>query len=290
MQTVRADPETLALSPASRLWTRVTSIAFGIVGLVLFVAPAWAAPRFAWNVSEFVAMTIGGWCLGTAYVAWVAAREWTWGHVYPLLLYLWGFALLESTVLVAFRDRIPFGEVMTWPYLAALAIGLVTAVVGIVDWPRRRPTTDVPGDPRSPGWIRVLAVLFVLAVGFLAVKGILDPEAGLTKNVFPEELSPFTIRAFGVFYLAIAIPAIPLIFSRSLAPVLWYGRGGLGIIVPITVAALVYIGRFDFDAHPRQVLYIGAYVGVFVAAVVILWWASIRPPEPVTAGTASTNA
>jgi hypothetical protein len=77
-----------------------------------------------------------------------------------------------------------------------------------------------------------------------------------------------------------------LVFARSLAPVLWYARGGLGLIVPITVAALIYIGRFDVDEHPRQVLYIGAYVAVLVAAVVILWWASRRPPGslPTSAG------
>jgi hypothetical protein len=187
------------LSTTSRLLTRLSAMAYGVVGLVLFAAPAWAAPRFAWKVSEFVAMTIGGWCLGTGFVAWVAAQEWTWGRVFPLLLYLWGFAVFEVVVLIAFRDRIPFGEIMTWPYLAALGIGVVTAVVGLADWLRLRPTARVQGDPRSPGWIRVLAVLFVLAVGFLATKGILDPEVGLTKNVFPEELSPFTTRAFGVF-------------------------------------------------------------------------------------------
>src|SRR5919201_7083282 len=117
MQTADGDLEPLALSSTSRLLTRISAAAFAVVGLVLFVAPTWAASRFAWKVSDFVAMTIGGWCLGTAFVAWVAAREWVWGHVFALLLYLWCFAVFEVIVLVAFRDRIPFDEVMTWPYL-----------------------------------------------------------------------------------------------------------------------------------------------------------------------------
>jgi hypothetical protein len=123
---------------------------------------------------------------------------------------------------------------------------------------------------------RVLGAAFVILVGFLAVKGLADPASGQTRAVFPEPLSPFTIRAFAVFYGAIALAAVPLIFARILTPTLSYARGGMGLIVPITVAAFAYLGLFDFSAHPLQVIYIGAYVGVFIAAVGLLAWAWAR--------------
>ena len=43
-----------------------TAVAYVVVGLPLFFAPEWASEHFAWRVSPFVAMTAGGWCLGTA--------------------------------------------------------------------------------------------------------------------------------------------------------------------------------------------------------------------------------
>ncbi len=79
---------------------------------------------------------------------------------------------------------------------------------------------------------------------------------------------------------------MPLVFDRVLTPTLTYAVGGMGLIVPITVAAFVYTGRFDFSEHPLQVIYIGAYVGVLLAAIGLLLWARGRatvkavPAEP----------
>ncbi len=249
---------------------------FAVLGVVFFVFPAWSSDEFPWRVTDFMAMTMGGWCLGNAFIGWWATRDWRWASVYPLLVYFWTFAAVEVAVLIWFRDLIRFDAVLTWPYLVTLGIPLVTAVVGVVDLARTRPATTGPDDLPSPAGIRVLGVVFVLLVGFLAVKGLTDPESGQTRAVFPEALSPFTIRAFAVFYGAIALAAVPLIFARILTPTLSYARGGIGLIVPITVAAFVYIGLFDFSTHPRQVIYIGAYVGVFIAALGLLAWARAR--------------
>lgn len=254
----------MSLSGPSRLLTRATAIAFALFGLVLFILPAWSAQEFPWKVSEFVAMTIGGWCIGTATIAWLAARQWRWSTVYPLLAYVWSFAIVEVAVLVWFRELIRFGGLLTWPYLLALGLGLVTAVVGVWDLARLRPTMASDSEP-APGWFRPAAAVFALLVGALAVKGLLDPDSGRRLTVFPEALSPFTVRAFAVFYGAIALGAVPLAFAKPRSPFLAYGRAGMGLIVPITVAALVYLGRFDFAGHPVQVVYIAAYVVVFVA-------------------------
>ena len=62
------------LSPASRWLTRILSALYAALGLILFLAPDWSAANFSWKVSPFVAMTMGGWCLGNAYFAWESAR------------------------------------------------------------------------------------------------------------------------------------------------------------------------------------------------------------------------
>ena len=251
---------------------------YAVLGAVLYVAPEWAAREFPWKVSEFVAMTMGGWCLGNAVMAWLAARDWQWSTVRPLLVYLWSFSVLEVVVLVWFRDLFRAGEVMTWPYVATLALGVAAAVIGVADWLRRRPLAVRTDDPRAPAWFRVLAILFVVAVGYLAVVAILDADAGRTRNVFPEELSPFTLRAFGVFFLSIVVGTLPLVAAQTLTirPTLAYGWGGVGLIVPITIAAFLYLDRFDFSDHPRQSVYIGAYVAAFVALMPLLAWGHRR--------------
>ncbi len=265
-----------SLSEGNRRLTRVSAAAFAVLGVVFFVFPAWSSDEFPWRVSDFMAMTMGGWCLGNAWIGWWAARDWRWASVYPLLIYYWTFAAVEVAVLVWFRDLIRFDGLLTWPYLVTLGLALVTAVWGVADLVRRRPATSGPDDLSSPRGIRILGAVFVLLVGFLAFKGLSDPESGQTLNIFPEPLSSFTIRAFAVFYGSIAVGAVPLVFARIITPTLSYAKGGMGLIVPITVAAFVYLHLFDFEEHPRQVIYIGAYVGVFIAAVGLLWWARAR--------------
>ena len=267
-----------SLSNGSRTLTWLLAVAYAVLGAVLYAAPEWAAREFPWKVSEFVAMTMGGWCLGNAIMAWLAARDWHWSTVRPLLVYLWSFSVLEVVVLVRFRDLFRAGEVMTWPYVLTLALGVVAAVVAIAEWSRRRPLVARTDDPVAPTWFRALGILFVVVVGYLAVVGILDADAGRTRNVFPEELSPFTLRAFGVFFLSIVIGTLPLVLARTLTirSTLAYGWGGVALIVPITVAAFLYLDRFDFSDHPRQSIYIGTYVAAFVALVPLLGWGHRR--------------
>jgi hypothetical protein len=266
----------LSLSDGTRLLTRISGAAFAALGVVLFVAPRWSAEEFAWGVTPFMTMTMGGWCLGNAFMAWVATRDWRWASVQVVLVYLWVFAAAEVAVLIWFRDLIRFSGVLTWPYLICLGLALAAAAAGVADLLRRRPQVAGRDDPPAPRTIRALGLVFVILVGFLAYKGLTDPEAAQTRNVFPEPMSAFTIRAFAVFYGAIAVGAVPLVFARVLTPTITYAVGGIGLIVPITVAAFVYIGVFDFSEHPRQTIYIGAYVGVLVAALGLIAWARPR--------------
>src|SRR5918996_1718199 len=151
--------ETDRLSGATRSLTGASALAFGLLGMVLFAAPTWSAERFSWNVSPFVAMTIGGWCLGTAVMGWIAVRDWKWGNVYPVLLYLWSFAALELGVLVWFRDALRLDVALAWPYVGTLLLGLVAAVFGLADVVRSRPSLGEVS--LVPWWTRVLVIVFV---------------------------------------------------------------------------------------------------------------------------------
>jgi hypothetical protein len=263
--------ETDRLSAATRSLTGASAFAFGLLGMVLFAAPTWSAERFSWNVSPFVTMTIGGWCLGTAVMGWIAVRDWKWGNVYPILLYLWAFAALELGVLVWFRDALRLDVALAWPYVGALLLGLVAAIFGLADLVRLRPS--LREGSVFPPWARVLLVIFIVFVGFLAIVAASKSGGAPEQSVFPEPLSAFTVRAFGAFYLSLAIGAVPLIWARSMRPALAYMWAGLALIVPITAAALVHLDRFDFGAHPRQALYLGAYGVTTVIILLVGLWA-----------------
>jgi hypothetical protein len=270
--------ETDRLSSATRILAGASAFAFSLLGMVLFATPTWSAERFSWDVSPFVTMTIGGWCLGTAVMGWIAVRDSKWGNVYPVLLYLWSFAALELGVLIWFRDALRLDVALAWPYIGTLLLGLVAAVFGLADVVRSRPPLGEVSF--VPWWTRVLVIVFVVFVGFLAVVAAAKSEGAPEQSVFPEPLSPFTVRAFGAFYLSLGIGAVPLIWARSMRPALAYMWGGLALLIPITAAALVYLDRFDFGAHPRQALYLGAYGVASIVVLLVGLWARGRARSP----------
>jgi hypothetical protein len=272
--------ETDRLSNATRTLTWASTVAFALLGIVLFVAPSWSATRFPWNVSSFVTMTIGGWCLGTAGVGWLAARDWRWGAVYPNLVFLWSFAALEVGVLVWFRDSLRLDVALAWPYVGTLALTILAALVGVADFIRNRPRLLL-GLP-VPSWLRSLLIVFVVLVGFIAVVAALGSGGTPGRTVFPEPLSPFTLRAFGAFFLAQVVGALSLLWAPSMVPVLVYLRGGVAQIVPITAAALVNLDRFDFRVHPLQLVYIGAYVAAFVGILLVTLWHRAQARQPIS--------
>src|SRR5512139_2278772 len=74
------------------------AVAFGIIGSALFFAPAWAAANFPWKISPFVAMTMGGWYLGSGVMASLVLGYRRWGLVYANLIFAGVFALTEILV------------------------------------------------------------------------------------------------------------------------------------------------------------------------------------------------
>lgn len=266
-----------SLSGKSRVLLWVVALAYLVTGIPWFVAPAFSAERFPWKVTPFMAMTIGGWCVGNAWVAWYAARVWRWGLVRPVLIYLWAFGLLEAAVLVLFVDKLRLDTWMAWPYLMALVLTIISAVLGAVDWARLRPSIMVEG-PRVPTWWRVGVVVFMIFVGFLAAVAAVSNGAP-DERVFPEPMTAFTLRAFGAFYLSLVIGALSLVRARTIGPILNFGAAELGVVIVITAAIVPFAGVFAINRHPLQLLYIGAYVVVMIVTAASLFHhrKSLRP-------------
>jgi hypothetical protein len=252
------------------LWSRLLLALAGVFlifsGLAFFVFPEYAAANFPWNVSPFVAMTIGGWSLGMGIMALESFRGWTLSTYGSTLVTVWVFSLLELLVVVLFLGLLRTDHLLTWPYLIAIVAGSLSAVLGLPWLWRNR--ADLASGTLLP---RVPLVIFIgfllLTVGLAAATAVFDGRAG---RVFPEELSGFTTRAFSAFFASLAMGTIPILVGRTLEPALTFTRTGLYLLLPITAAAFLFLHLFDFAGHPGQLIYIGAYVAAIVVALGVL--------------------
>jgi hypothetical protein len=262
--------EDMMLSNTSRWLTYLTATLYAVLGILLFFLPEQFAPVFAWKVTPFMTMTIGGWCLGNAWLAWIAARRWEWRRIYSALLFLWLFGIFESYVLFSFRDKIQLAHPIAWLYLMTLGVNLLTAVLGIVEWFRLRPARQSFGEP-VVGWQRLAVIVFVLAVGYLGLYGVFAQIgwASTQGEIFPEVMSLFTLRSFAFFYLSLALAVVPLVWEPNMSTLLSHAFAAYGFIVAITLAAFVYIRLFDFAAQPGGLLYFGAYLVVGLPLLVV---------------------
>src|SRR5207253_8962038 len=104
----------------SRQLVRLVAVLFMVIGIVLFFVPDWASTNFAWKVSPFVAMTMGGWYIGNSFMAWEAARVWRFSSVYPCLFTLGLFSLLELGVLGVHNELLRLGSWFGMAYLLIL--------------------------------------------------------------------------------------------------------------------------------------------------------------------------
>jgi hypothetical protein len=259
------------LSNVSRLLTYLLSGCYLILGSALFLLPEQMAPIFAWKVTGFMTMTIGGWCLGNAWLAFIAARRWEWRLVYPGLVYLWSFGILEALVVILFRDRLQLSHPIAWLYLVTIGVNVMAAVLGTADWLRLRPM--MPEGEKMTGLMRFLTIGFVVFVGFLGLWGLTAQIGDLATNgeIFPEVMSLFTLRSFGAFYFSLTVGMIPLLFEKQRAPFLNYAFLASGLIFIITLAAFAYLRLFDFSRHPFGSLYFAAYIVAALFSLYLFW-------------------
>jgi hypothetical protein len=263
--------QTDRLSPLSRSLTYISSFLYLSVGLTMFLAPSWVAPDFGWKVSPFVAMTIGAWLLGNGAMAFESARDWRWSVVHPALTYLWAFAITDTAVVLAFWEKFSIGSVSSTGYALAILVGLITALVGIIEAITRRPVVTSVGAPIE-AWVRTGMIFFLIVTAIITIGGLLAPQGGLSTEgaLFPEKITLFTVRVFAVFLGALVIAGIPLIRSRGVGPLYFILRPGIVLITTIVIAALVNLGAFDFTARPLGLAYFAAYLVTLIFALVVI--------------------
>jgi hypothetical protein len=268
------------LSPLSRRLTTLAGLLFLALGIAMFVAPHWAARNFPWKASPFLAMTIGAWYLGGAVFAFECVRIRRLATIYAALAYLTLFSALEALVIIVHAGDLDFGRALVWPYIAALATGVLASLAGVFEILRSWPSAGAPRIP-VPRVFRVASIGFVIAVALLALP-LLDGYDS-PPSIWPAPLTLASARSFAAFFGALALSATALVFARDLAPVLMYLRTAIFLNVVITVAAIVFIGKFDFRAHPGQLLYIGLYLFVLAGASIMIAYGSRRATEPPAA-------
>jgi hypothetical protein len=254
-----------------------SAVLLGVFGAAAIVAPGWAQPEFPWLVGPLLAQTIGGWALGTAAIAAHAARVRRIELTFPLLVYVKLFGFLQLVVVVLFLDRLRLGA-LAYPYLLGLAALVAAAAVAA---PR---VLANPLEFRGlrgfiPRWGRLLALVVGSFVLLLAIATLVaGPDVATARGeVFPEQMSLFSIRAFSAFLFSIGAAIGSVLLARSALPYLHLGWAGLYLIVPITVAALLNLDKFDFAGRPGGLVYLLAYVVVGVAIAVVLWYDRRRP-------------
>jgi hypothetical protein len=169
-------------------------------------------------------------------------------------------------VLVVYADKVVTDSPVAWLYLGVIGVLACAAVVGVVDVVRLRPST-VDAGPPLPVWLRILTVLFVVFVTFLFVVAMLRPSAAVGGRVFPEDLSAFTVRSFGVYFLSLVLGVLVLIRRPTLQPLLAHLEGGLVITATVLVAALVHLDVFSLREHPGQWIYLGSYALVLAIGI-----------------------
>jgi hypothetical protein len=250
------------LSSLSRLLTYLNAGLYGVLGLFLYFFSETLAPLFAWNVTPSMAMTIGGWCMANAWLAFITARRSRWQLVYSALIYLWLFGIGQCIVLFAFRDKLNLEHPIAWLYLAAILVNGVSALIGVGDWLYTRPLHALDGARLNP-MHRFYAAMFAGLVGVLGIYAVSVKigAPGTNGGVFPEVMSLFTLRSFGVFYLSISLAALPFVFwEKSLNTVLHHAFASYALILFVSIAAFVNIELFDFVNKPGGLIYFGAYL------------------------------
>jgi hypothetical protein len=264
------------LTPLSRAVHRFTALAYLGFGGLLFLAPAWAAERFPWTVTPFVAMTIGGWCIGVTCFSWIGGRRGPIGAVLPVLTFVWLFGLSEIVVLFVDKPSFRVDAPLAVPYVLSLALTLASGGFGLLDLAHRTARgEDIHGDEGAPvrGAVRAVLVGLALLLGLLAV-GVLvagTVSSATSGKVFPEPVTLFTVRAFGALNLSLAIGALIAAVRRSRTASAWLALAAGFLIVPTLIAAFANFATFDLSNRPLGAVYVGAYVVLLGLIVPFVW-------------------
>jgi hypothetical protein len=264
------------LTPIARGVHRVTAVAYLGFGALLFLAPAWSAERFPWSVTPFVAMTIGGWCIGVTCFSWIGGRRGPIGAILPVLTFVWLFGLSEILVLLIDKPAFQVAAPLAVPYVLSLALTLASGGFGLLELVHKALRgEDLHGGDRGSvhGGVRATLLALALLLGGLAVgvtlAGTVSPAT--SGKVFPEPVTLFTVRAFGALNLSLAIGALIAALRRSHSASVWLALSAGFLIVPTLIAAFANLATFDLANRPLGAVYVGAYAVLLALIVPFVW-------------------
>jgi hypothetical protein len=264
------------LSRGVRAVHRFTAVAYLGFGALLFLAPAWSAERFPWTVSPFVAMTIGGWCIGVTCFSWIGGRRGPVGAILPVLTFVWLFGLSEIVVLFLDKSAFKVAAPLALPYVLSLCLTLASGGFGLLELIRRAAVREEIHEPhggRLAGEVRALLLAISVGLGLLALGAGLAGTVGpaTSGKVFPEAVTLFTVRAFAALNLSLALGGFVAAVRWSRSASAWLALASVFLLVPTLVAALANLDAFDFAGRPLGFLYVGGYAALLAAAALFLW-------------------
>ncbi len=253
-------------SSTARQINRILFYLYSALGTILFIFPSFSAENFAWKVTPGIAMTIGGWCLGNAFMAWKASQIWRWKSIYAVLIYLWTFGILQTLVLILFRDKFILPGFVSYLYVAALLVNLLSAGVGIKEWINSKARLTPEGPPLHM-WVRLLVIPAAIFVTIVTIFMFINPTPILKGEILPQNISLFTVYAFAMFYIAIFAGGVASMIGNKAGPIYYLSQGGVALVIPITTAALVTFTGENFIKQPGVISYIGLYTVILIGAL-----------------------
>ena len=264
------------MSRGVRLVHRFTAVAYLGFGGLLFLAPAWAAERFPWTITPFVAMTIGGWCLGVTTFSWIGGRHGPLGTMLPVLAFVWLFGLSEIVVVFVDKPAFRVDTPLAVPYILSLALTLASGGFGLLEIVhRRRAGEPLHGEgPERVTRATTLALAVVaVALALLAVVVAFADTVGpaTSGKIFPEPVTLFTVRAFAALNLSMALAALVAAIGGSRSASAWLALAAIFLIAPTLLAAFANLGAFDIGSRPLGVLYVGGYAVLLALAGAFTW-------------------
>ena len=264
------------LSRGARAVHRLTAAAYFGFGAALFLAPTWAADRFPWTITPFVAMTIGGWCLGVTAFCWIGGRHGPLGTMLPVLAFVWLFGLSEIVVVFVDKPAFQADAPLALPYVLSLALTLASGGFGLLEiWHRTRAGEPLHGEgpERVTRGVQVALAGVATALGLLAIvvafAGTVGPAT--SGKVFPEPVTLFTVRAFAALNLSMAIGALVAAIGGSRSASAWLALAAIFLVGPTLIAALANLGAFDLANRPLGAVYVLGYAVLLAAAVAFAW-------------------
>lgn len=258
--------------PLAKVLLTLTGFCLVFSGLAMFLVPEFAVAIFPWNASAFVAMTIGGWSVGLGALALDAAVGWTrkgLSRVYAAVLAVWLFCALELVVVASAWTELNTDHWLSYPYMLALVLGSMSALLGGPILWRRRALVASQGTG-TPRWVRAIYAVSAAAAAVGAVALLLFDTS--TVGIVPEPLTALSARAAVAMLAALAAAMVPMALTRDVEPAVQFARAGLYIDVLTVVAAAVWIGTFDVSGRLAGFVYLAAWVIAAALALAIVIW------------------